>query len=97
MKPVEPIIPGLNLAVARCAGGEVSQKKLKRYIGDGVYADFDGCNIILTVENGIRATNTIYLEPGVLDALNVALYGWLNTKIDAARDDVREEIQGCLQ
>lgn len=39
--------------------------KNKKYLGDGVYADFDGFNIILTTENGIEATNTIVLEPKV--------------------------------
>jgi hypothetical protein len=38
---------------------------VKRYIGDGAYVDFDGWNLILTAEDGIRATNTIYLEPEV--------------------------------
>lgn len=42
---------------------------LKDYLGDGVYADFDGYAIILTTENGIETTNTIYLEPSVLAAL----------------------------
>lgn len=42
----------------------------KEYIGDGVYANFDGFNIVLTAENGICATDTIYLEPSVLEALN---------------------------
>jgi len=35
-----------------------------------VYADFDGFGIILTTENGVETTNTIYLEPEVLIALN---------------------------
>lgn len=40
--------------------------KMKRYLGDGVYADLDeGGRIVLTAENGIYATNTIYLEPEV--------------------------------
>ena len=41
----------------------------KRYIGDGVYAEFDGFNIILTTENGISVTNRIILEPEVYRAL----------------------------
>jgi hypothetical protein len=41
----------------------------KQYIGDAVYADFDGYAIVLTTENGIRATNTIVLEPEVFTAL----------------------------
>lgn len=42
----------------------------KDYLGDGVYADFDGYNIVLTVENGISTLDRICLEPSVLDALN---------------------------
>lgn len=47
----------------------------KTYLGDGVYADVDhqvdgqGQMVVLTTENGIRATNTIYLEPEVVGAL----------------------------
>lgn len=40
------------------------------YLGDSVYADFDGFNIILTTENGMGASNTIILEPKVMDALS---------------------------
>lgn len=40
-------------------------KSNKEYIGDGVYADFDGYQITLTAENGIQATDTIYLEPHI--------------------------------
>lgn len=41
----------------------------KAYLGDAVYADFDGYAIILTTEDGVRATNTIVLEPQVYEAL----------------------------
>ncbi len=43
----------------------------KRYLGDGVYADVDDAcgSIVLTTEDGIRATNTIYLEPEVIASL----------------------------
>lgn len=41
----------------------------KKYLGDGVYADFDGCNITLTTEDGISTTNRIVLEPEVREAL----------------------------
>ena len=41
----------------------------KHYLGDGVYIDFDGYYLILTTENGVDTTNTIYLEPAVLAAL----------------------------
>ena len=39
------------------------------YLGDGVYAAHDGFGIWLTAENGIEATDAIYLEPEVLSAL----------------------------
>ena len=42
---------------------------MKTYLGDSVYADFDGYSIVLTTENGIRVTNTIVLEPEVFEAL----------------------------
>ncbi len=41
----------------------------KRYLGDGVYVDIDERGIVLTTEDGIRATNTIVLEPEVIAAL----------------------------
>lgn len=43
--------------------------QLKKYLGDGVYADYDGFHIVLTTEDGINITNTIYLDLQVLDAL----------------------------
>jgi hypothetical protein len=41
----------------------------KVYLGDGVYAEFDGENLILTTENGISVTNKIVLEPEVWGTL----------------------------
>jgi len=41
----------------------------KQYLGDGVYAKFDGYSIVLTTENGVMTTNQIVLEPEVLAAL----------------------------
>lgn len=43
---------------------------LKDYLGDSVYVDFDGFGIIMTTENGAGPTNTIYLEPATLEALD---------------------------
>lgn len=42
---------------------------MKAYLGDAVYADFDGFAVVLTTEDGIRATNRIVLEPEVVQAL----------------------------
>jgi hypothetical protein len=41
----------------------------KVYLGDSVYADFDGYHVVLTTGNGFGPSNTIYLEPAVLAAL----------------------------
>ena len=41
----------------------------KVYLGDGVYVAHDGYILWLTAENGIRATDTIALEPEVYNAL----------------------------
>lgn len=35
---------------------------MKQYLGNGVYVDFDGFRLILTVEYGHLTTNTIYIE-----------------------------------
>ena len=43
---------------------------MKKYLGDGVYAvEDDAGTIVLTTENGIDVTNTIYLDPDVINAL----------------------------
>jgi len=52
----------------------------KVYLGDGVYAELEsGWRVKLTTENGISVTNTIFLDPEVLQALA----DWLG-KINAA-------------
>lgn len=42
----------------------------KDYLGDSVYAEFDGYAIVLTTDNGMGASNTIVMEPEVLRALD---------------------------
>lgn len=51
-----------------------SLSKEKVYLGDAVYAHYDGYHVVLTTENGISATNTIYLDNQVLDALAAYLH-----------------------
>ena len=41
----------------------------KEYLGDGVYARFDGFQVWLTAENGISVTDEIALEPDVFTSL----------------------------
>lgn len=52
--------------------GEGAKPDYKRYMGDLVYADFDGFRIILTTEygNGL-ARNTILLDDHVFEQLVV--------------------------
>ena len=40
----------------------------KTYLGDGVYIEQVPGGLKMTTENGIEATNTIYLEPAVVEA-----------------------------
>jgi hypothetical protein len=40
----------------------------KMYLGDGVYADFDGYRVILTAENGVSVQHKIYLDDSVVKA-----------------------------
>lgn len=35
----------------------------KQYLGDSVYAEWNGYGVVLTTENGLGASNTIVLEP----------------------------------
>lgn len=43
---------------------------MKEYLGDSVYAEFDGCFITLTTENGLyHPSNTIHLEMDTCTAL----------------------------
>lgn len=42
---------------------------LKVYLGDGVYADVDDGVLVLTTEEGRHATNTVYMESEVVQAL----------------------------
>lgn len=44
-------------------------ERTKVYLGDGAYAEFDGYGIMLTAENGITATDSIYLEPDIYATL----------------------------
>lgn len=38
------------------------------YLGDGLYAEFDGWQVRLYAHNGISYTNEVFLEPDVLAA-----------------------------
>ena len=40
-----------------------------KYLGDGVYVEFDGYHVVLKANSRISPTDTIYLDPSVIDAL----------------------------
>lgn len=42
------------------------------YLGDSVYASFDGYHVVLRANDG---TQTIYLDPGVLNSLDQYVSG----------------------
>lgn len=59
----------------------------ERYLGDGVYATFDGWQVWIYASNGVRETERIALEPAVL----AALLKYHNDCIDiCAANDERE-------
>ena len=43
--------------------------KYKLYLGDSVYMSTDGFHIVLTTENGYGPSNTIFLEPDMIDRI----------------------------
>lgn len=55
----------------------------KVYLGDSVYAKYDGFHFILTTENGGAPTNEIFLEPNVLGALS----DYVGTIINKGKED----------
>jgi hypothetical protein len=63
---------------------------MKQYLGDGAYVDFDGYGLWLTAENGITATDRVYLEPEVWGRL-VAYVDELKHKAPAAPPERRSD------
>ena len=56
------------------------------YLGDGVYAKFDGYGVWLLANSHEYPTDEIYIEPSVLRALNMAWQRWTRPG-EEARDD----------
>ena len=42
----------------------------KEYLGDSVYAEFNGAEFVLTTENGLGPSNTIYMDVNVVEAFS---------------------------
>ena len=49
---------------------EIEKGEYEDYLGDGLYVDFDGYQIILAANDRVRRspTDTVALEPGVVQA-----------------------------
>ena len=58
------------------------------YIGDSVYVTFDGYGLILTTNNGLGPTNTIYLEPEVYESLAAYVKSLQAERKQNAREEV---------
>lgn len=73
----------------------------KTYLGDSVYAEFDGFNIVLATDNGHDPRNSIVLEPEVLESLD-RFRSSLNPQIegiilpDELGASIKYAIQGAL-
>lgn len=66
----------------------------KDYLGDGVYAEFDGYHVVLTTENGMGTTNAIALDGDVILALN-RFMDRLKAAVSAHNNAEQEESDVC--
>jgi hypothetical protein len=58
------------------------------YLGDGVYAFFDGSGVELRANDHEDPSDTIYMEPETIEALNVFFQCRLQSKAqEEAQDD----------
>jgi hypothetical protein len=47
----------------------IGEHKIKKYLGNSVYAEFDGYAIVLTTDNGYGSSTPIVLEPNTYESL----------------------------
>lgn len=65
----EDLITGEQFYGATPRSPNPPMREFREYLGDGAFVGFDGFNIVLTAENGIRATDIVYLDVGVYGRL----------------------------
>ena len=51
------------------AADRIEERYRTSYLGDGAYVAFDGFGFWLTAEDGLQATDAVYLEQEVFDRL----------------------------
>ncbi len=61
----------------------------KQYLGDAVYAEWDGMHVVLTTEDGIEVKARIALDTYVLEALDLYVKRLFKT-LEAAADEPPE-------
>lgn len=71
-------------------------QNLKTYLGDAVYANFDGYHIVLTTEDGIQVKDRIFLEDHVFSALCRFVERIYGCEIEIKTKPQVEETEGQL-
>jgi hypothetical protein len=61
--PADLITAAEYFGSPRARTGCIGATQFREYLGDGAFVGFDGFNIVVTAEDGIRATDVVYLEP----------------------------------
>jgi hypothetical protein len=54
---------------ARMLAGMENNQRLKEYLGDGAYVEWNGYAFVLTTEDGISVQNTVEIEPRAFSIL----------------------------
>lgn len=68
------LISAEDLFTAGARSPNAPRAEFREYLGDGAFVGFDGFNVVLTAEDGARATDVVYLEPRCYASL-VSWYG----------------------
>jgi hypothetical protein len=68
-------------------------KKMNKtvYLGDGLYAKYDGYHVVLMANSSISPTNTVYLDDNVLTAFLKYIVDVKYTPNDDESEDEQDE------
>jgi hypothetical protein len=61
--PADLITAAEYFGSPRARTSSIGATQFREYLGEGAFVGFDGFNIVVTAEDGIRATDVVYLEP----------------------------------
>ena len=70
----------------------------KKYLGDGLYFHYDGYQVWLTSEDGVRVINEVALEPAVLnnflsacgELFNFSVVHFMKDRVEHPQEMARE-------